>query len=214
MKRFTLVTTTLILFLGLNFNLQAQSKYLTDEQVQKIEANYEAFETEMNITEAQKKQFDAIQAQYQKDVIKVQKSTDNRYSKIRQIRALTTGKHKSYADVFTAAQRETLAQKGSEADKVKKAQRTKVDDKLDAFMAELDLTADQKDAFKTIQKSYIKDLATLQSGQDSNYKKMQTARKMKADKNRSLKEVFTSDQYDLFLNKQDELNEWMTTNIE
>ncbi len=106
-----------------------------------------------------------------------------------------------FASHFATAQTDTP--------KLSQEQKEALKENIESFVTALDLTEEQKEEFVSIKKKYAHEMAALKESDKSRMAKYQEVKGLRKAQNKEMKEILTEEQYDLFLEKQKEIQKKM-----
>jgi hypothetical protein len=109
MKRITMMLVTLIALTIVGKGAMAQSG-LTDEQKQEARARYEEYKQQLNLTEEQSKQVDAVNTTYFEGLAQLKKSDASRLSKYKKFKSLSADRDKQMKAILNKEQYKTYKQ--------------------------------------------------------------------------------------------------------
>ena len=91
--------------------------------------------------------------------------------------------------------------------KLTEDQKKELKTKMEAFKAELKLTADQQPKFEEINLQFAEDLAKLKQDNGSKLSKYRKFKAATSDRNKKIKDILTAEQYKVFKAHQKEMKE-------
>lgn len=109
--------------------------------------------------------------------------------------------------VFLLSPNIGLAQ--SPADAMTDDQKEELTQNMEAFLEVLDLSEEQKPTFEAITKKYAEQMKALKESEGGKLKKYRKFKSIQKSKNAEMKELLSEDQYELYLEKQKEMQKAM-----
>ena len=89
------------------------------------------------------------------------------------------------------------------------AQKEELDPNMKKFVEVLNLTDEQKPAFEAITKKYAAQMMAVKDGSSGKLQKYRKVKAIRKDKDSEMKKLLTEDQFDIYLEKQEEMQERM-----
>ena len=80
---------------------------------------------------------------------------------------------------------------------------------LEEYFIALNLSEEQKHEFETITKKYVEQMKAIKDSDDSRRSKYRKVKLIREKKNGEMKELLSKDQYKVYLDKQEEMQERM-----
>jgi len=88
-------------------------------------------------------------------------------------------------------------------------QKAQMAEEMEAFVATLNLTEDQKTEFKSINDKYRVQMEEVRDSGSGKFSKMRKLKSINKDKNKEVKAILNDDQYDLYLVQQEKMKKKM-----
>lgn len=83
---------------------------------------------------------------------------------------------------------------------------------MEEYFTAIDLTDEQKVEFEAITKKYAAEMRTVQESSGGKLQKMKQLKSIRSNKNAEMKKLLSEDQYKIYLEKQDEMQQKMREN--
>ncbi len=97
----------------------------------------------------------------------------------------------------------------SQATEVNDEQKEQMAQAMEEFFAALNLTEEQKAEFKAISSKYKEQMLAVRDSDMSNMKKYREVKAIRSARNAEMEELLTEKQYDIYLEKQEEMQQQM-----
>lgn len=97
----------------------------------------------------------------------------------------------------------------SQATKLTDEQKEELAQNMEEFLEVLNLSEDQKPEFETITKKYAEQMQAVKDGGGSKFSMYRKVKSIWKDKNSEMKKLLSKDQYEAYLEKQEEMQEKM-----
>ncbi|MEL6969091.1 MAG: hypothetical protein AAFZ63_12810 [Bacteroidota bacterium] len=97
----------------------------------------------------------------------------------------------------------------SQAAEVSDAEKEQMAQAMEEFFAALNLTEDQKAEFKAISSKYNAQMIAVRDSDMSNMKKYREVKSIRSNRNAEMEELLTEEQYEIYLEKQEEMQQQM-----
>lgn len=98
-----------------------------------------------------------------------------------------------------------LTTKAQTTRQLSEEQKKELEEKMEAYKAELNLSEEQQPKFEEINLQFAEDLSKLKSDNGSKLSKYKKFKKLTDERNRKMKELLTDEQYKIFKSHQDEV---------
>ena len=83
--------------------------------------------------------------------------------------------------------------------------KAQIAESMKAYYAVLDLSAEQKTEFESITKKYAAQMIEVRDGKGGKWQKYKKVKAIRKDKDKEMKQLLSDDQYEIYLEKQEEI---------
>ena len=97
----------------------------------------------------------------------------------------------------------------SQASHLTDEQKEELTRSIEEYVAALDLSEEQKSEFEAITKKYAEQMKAVKDGGGGKLQKYKKVKSIRGNKNEEMKELLSKDQYETYLEKQEEMQEKM-----
>ena len=97
----------------------------------------------------------------------------------------------------------------SQAAQLTAEQKETMQESITAFQDVLSLSSEQKPEFEAITMKYAKQMIAVRDSDDGNFKKYEKVKSIRKKRNAEMKQLLSPDQYEVYLDKQEEMQKKM-----
>ncbi|WP_459212233.1 hypothetical protein [Aquimarina rhabdastrellae] len=184
----------------------AQEKNITAEQKQQAEEQLKIYFEKLNLTDEQKTVYETTVKDHANQMKMIKDSGLSKADKIREIQKIQHSKDTRLQQVLSKEQYEVYLEFKKERQQVVKANYT---GEFSEYIERLALEEHQRDPFFEISKKYGTQLRSLKNSSQSRFSKYRAYKEIQKNKNREMKTLLSSHQYEVYLDIQKEVQKKM-----